>query len=221
MSEKCNVVRIGDQVLYLDDITLIRAPSWWNDNLVSFWIEDVRRSLPDYICLMAPSLVFLLSMMHEQNDINAFLGPLITPSMSHIIVPINSHFSSLSNESANITAVRTPGAHWSVLVASLPEARFVHFDSLRGSPNSPAAEHVASKLGGAFESLSNAPISAGEVPVQPNSFDCGPYSCSIIQQLCSSDDGLELETFCVNESLCRSARDLMANLVAAEQNNQT
>lgn len=217
MSEEPGLIRIGDQVLYPDDIELIRAPCWWNDNLVSFWIEDVRRYLPEHVCLMAPSLVFLLSMMHEQNDVNGFLESLTTASMTLVVVPINNHFSSLSAEAPNITTPQTPGAHWSVLVASLTEAKFVHFDSLRGSPNSVAADHVASKLRGAFESLATAPISTGEVPIQPNGYDCGPYSCSVIRQLCTTGSGLRLE---INESLCRSARVRMANLVATEQKNR-
>lgn len=220
MSEKCSIVRIGDQVLYSDDVALISAPFWWNDNLVSFWIEDVRRSLPDHICLLAPSVVFLLSLMHEQNDVNSLLESLTTPSTSQIIVPINNHFSSLCGEATNVTTARTPGSHWSVLVASLAEAKAVHFDSLRGSPNSAAAEHVASKLGGAFELLANAPISRGEVPLQPNSYDCGPYSCSVIRQLCTSQELLQLETFRVNEPVCRSTRKDMVNLVVNEQKNQ-
>lgn len=220
MPEECGVARIGDQVLYPDDIALIRAPCWWNDNLVSFWIENVRRSLPDHVCLMAPSLVFLLSMMQDQNDANGLLESLTTPSMSLVVVPVNSHFSSPSGAAANVTATRVLGSHWSVLVASLAEARFVHFDSISGSPNASAAERIASKLGGGFESLAKAPISTGKTPLQPNSYDCGPYSCSVIEQLCTSQAGLRLETFRVNESSCRRAREDMANLVINEQKDQ-
>lgn len=214
---KMSVVRIGDQVLYPEDIALIRAPCWWNDNLISFWIEHIRRDLSERLYLMTPSVIFLLSMMHTKEDAADLFASANLSLVSHVIVPINSHFSTLTSEAANAGTRATPGTHWSVLVGSLAESRFMHFDSLPGSPNACAAEHVASKLGGAFAQLANSSVAAGEVPVQPNSYDCGPYSCSVMHQLCTAGPRLQLEGFHVDESLCRHARKAMSDLVFSRE----
>lgn len=210
---KMSVVRCGDQVLYPDDVALIQAPCWWNDNLISFWIEHLRSSgLSDSIHLLSPSLVFLISALPSLGGLEDIFSSSELASKSHVIVPINSHFSSNGLQEVNLQ--ETPGHHWSVLVGSLPEGKYAHFDSLAKSPNMPAAELIAAKLGGIFVQLENAPVIAGNVPIQPNGYDCGPYCCSILAQLCQYRSELRLETFSVKSTLCARARESMIELVA-------
>jgi Ulp1 protease family, C-terminal catalytic domain len=213
-----SVARIGDQVLYPEDQALIPAPHWWNDNLISFWIEGLRlrNALPAHVAILPPSLVFLACTAPSPTTLQEMLVSLSLVSKTLVLAPINSHFASYAAGEHAGAPVAVTGVHWSLLAYSAAEARFFHFDTFRHSPNLPAAALVASKLGAVVGVAEESPaVAAADVPPQSNGDDCGPHCCSIMEQLCDAGAKFYGASFSVDENLCASARDSMAELVAS------
>jgi hypothetical protein len=212
------MVTIGDQTLHPEDIALVPAPHWWNDSLIGFSIERLRRSLPPPVAVLPPSLTFFLAAEHASPaDLCAQLGPHDLLSKALVLLPVNS-----ASASAVVGSSPVVGDHWSVLAFEKASQTFSHFDSLPHAPNMAAAAAIAKSLS-AFVMAAPPPdvdVVAARTPAQSGSSDCGPFAASVIQQLAAGAAGgaASVHETALDLAACASMRRDMGRLIRSVRN---
>lgn len=210
-------ITVGDQTLAASDFQLLGSGCWYNDNVISFFIEHLRLCLPALrepspLLIVPPNLLFFLAAgASSLEDIATEMASLSCEKRDLVILPVNS-----ASSPGTVLSVSTPmGAHWSLLVYERSSNTFLMLDSLRPSPNIEATSAIAMRLHQFFRSQKDAGTDARvvvhpNVPSQSNSADCGPFTCSFIEQVVLGSHqlpplgllGLELDS-----RACESFRD--------------
>ncbi|KAG9236282.1 hypothetical protein BJ875DRAFT_235958 [Amylocarpus encephaloides] len=163
-----------DVRLMKEDIDTLKN-DWLTDNCIAFWEEylereELKRYPSSHICLLRPSMVFML--MHT-NDALTLKDALPNFSKTtHIFLPIND---------ARNVSVAEGGSHWSLLLVSVTDGVAFHYDSMSPS-NYHEALHAARQLsvllGRKLEFMN-----LDDSPQQENGSDCGVYVCILMRHL--------------------------------------
>jgi sentrin-specific protease 8 len=133
------------------------------------------------ILFMVPSVVQMLALIEQPNELRMLFGALNIESKKQIILPLNDHSDPSSHG----------GSHWCVLVYN--DAKFEIFDSLGCSSAMLAKAHViASRLHAGFgcgapDQHGKLNVQAVNCPTQTNGYDCGVYAIAIAQYLASNN----------------------------------
>lgn len=179
---------LGDVTLYPSDIMLLHAPRWFNDSLVTFFLEHLRMTrlgglLSAPILLVPPSITYFLSVAQSRSDIAAQLEPLCLKSRALVILLVNS--ASSPTAIAAVPDNAPAGEHWSVLAFDRASSAFFAFDSLEDVPNEPSARSIAKTvipfLG--LERDIHPSFRIARTPMQENAYDCGPFACACVENL--------------------------------------
>ncbi|OAA52785.1 Ulp1 protease family protein [Beauveria brongniartii RCEF 3172] len=150
---------------------------WLTDSIISFWQEYLEReTLPRYpqanVCLLRPSMAFLLLRGHKLEDAAVRQSLPDLSKVSHIFLPIN------DNDRPSDAG---GGSHWSLLLVSLKDGIAFHYDSF-GNINQKHANDTTIRLAEilhrdlAFVNLEN-------TPQQGNNDDCGVFVCLLMRHL--------------------------------------
>jgi len=119
-----------DILLRDEDVNLLRGPEWLNDQVISFYFEYLAREKytdTNFGFVGGCLASFLINAGFE--DALSCTEPLKLKDKELILLPVN-------NSTDPTTA--NSGSHWSLLVISTADRRFLHFDSAEGVNKLPA-----------------------------------------------------------------------------------
>lgn len=159
------VVSYHESLLRRSDVDILLGPQWLNDQIISFYLEylehDRFADCKDRLLFVSPEVTQCLKML-PKDEIGIFLDPLGAQDKSFVFFPLNDH----QYDSAG-------GTHWSLVVYSRPEQKFLYIDSAKGSNWSTSKRFAAN----VWEALGcdEATVTLDTVPCfqQENSYDCG------------------------------------------------
>lgn len=159
------VLSYHESLLRRSDIAILLGPQWLNDQIISFYLEylehDRFASHKDTMLFVSPEVTQCLKML-PKSEISIFLDPLGATDKLFVFFPLNDH----QYDSAG-------GTHWSLVVYSRPEQKFLYIDSAKGSNWSTSKRFAAN----VWEALGcdGATVTLDTVPCfqQENSYDCG------------------------------------------------
>lgn len=180
-SNTCSVT-LGDVTITEDDVRFLRAPNWLNDQLLSLWVELLRRDGGggDKCAIIAPNLAFFL-MLAGASDVADALSALELPAKECVVLFIND------------STGDTHGTHWSVLAYHRSADVFRMYDS-GGDINAPAARKMANVL---VSHLGTSRATVGfrkvTMPQQKNSYSCGDFACAVAHKILSSNGDIDFE----------------------------
>ncbi|KAJ3477404.1 hypothetical protein NLG97_g8850 [Lecanicillium saksenae] len=165
-----------DASLTVGDVKSLKN-DWLSDNVITFWQEYLEReTLPRYpqarICLLRPSMAFLLMRTQTQDmrQINNTLPNLA--KATHIFLPINDNHNVGDAEG---------GSHWSLLLVSVLDGVAFHYDSLGGanySEGNLTTRKLSQVLGRQLRF-----VNLEDSPQQENGSDCGVFVCLLMRHL--------------------------------------
>lgn len=193
-----NLCKVGDDIkilqffdisIYKEDLFNMKDDEWLNDNNISFIYEYLERYQlqsfidenfikRDSICLLRPSMVYLLANTPDPSCLKGVLPPL--EKADFIFLPIN--------DSGDVEAVGD-GSHWSLVAISMLDRKALVYDTLEKANNKEALE-VIKKL---IEYLNNDRFDeryfqleeVEKTPQQLNGSDCGILTSQITSFLLS------------------------------------
>ncbi|EDV98185.1 GH22976 [Drosophila grimshawi] len=159
-----------DSCLRMSDVHLLQGPFWLSDQILSFYYE------------------YLSHVKYKNNKDVYFIAPEVTQCMKYmddselelLFEKQNAYrkrfmfFALNDNESSS-----EGGTHWSLLVLSLPQQTFFHFDSC-GNSNVRASRRLMNKVKYGL-GMQQTRFRAMNCLQQANGFDCG------IHVICTTD----------------------------------
>lgn len=163
------VLSYHESLLRQSDVSILLGPQWLNDQIISFYLEYLEHDrfgqFKDRLLFVSPEVTQCLKMLPKQ-EMSIFLDPLGASDKSFVFFPLNDH----QFDSAG-------GTHWSLMVFSRPDQRFLYIDSATGS-NWTTSKRFAANVWEALVGISvvdRLPVSLDTVPCfqQENSYDCG------------------------------------------------
>jgi sentrin-specific protease 8 len=136
---------------------------------IAFWEEYMEHGVLSArsaarICLLRPSMVFMLMQTPDPATLKDALPPL--HRFTHIFMPINDNTNPETAEG---------GSHWTLLLVSLIDDVAFHYDSLRPSNYEPA--RLATKKLEQVVGKKLTFVDIEDTPQQDNGSDCGIYVC--------------------------------------------
>lgn len=159
------VLSYHETLLRRSDVVVLLGPLWLNDQIISFYLEYLEHDrfahVKDSVLFVSPDVTQCLKML-PRNEMSIFLDPLNATEKSFVFFPLNDH----QFDSAG-------GTHWSLVVYSRPDQKFLYIDSAKGSNWSTSkrfASNVYKALGCALEGVT---LDAVPCFQQENSYDCG------------------------------------------------
>lgn len=179
-------VTLGDVTITEDDVRLLREPNWLNDQLLSLWVELLRRnSDPNNndngsdVAIIPPNLAFFIQYA-AHDDVSLSLKSLSLKSKRRVVLFIN-------DSAAEASGIH--GTHWSVLCYDRPTDTFRTYDSAPGgSSNFGVSRNIANilvkHLGTDRKSVSFGHVN---IPCQNDAYSCGDFSCAVAQILLDDD----------------------------------
>ncbi|KAJ9523635.1 hypothetical protein QJQ45_007288 [Haematococcus lacustris] len=202
------VLSYGDVLLREGDLALLDPPNWFNDQLISFFFELLSREegvavcgprpggAPGPVLLVPPSLTFLLSMLGQWQELDAFLAPLQVQLSSHqLLEPVAKRqlvLFALNNNTDSTAA--NGGSHWSLLVFHAATHTLRHYDSSPGTNAAVARSFARLLMPWLRHTLAGSTAETGPAlqlheaggPRQANAHDCGVYICAGARFLCGA-----------------------------------
>lgn len=159
------VLSYHETLLRQSDVAILLGPQWLNDQIISFYLEYLEHDrfahVKDRVLFVSPEVTQCLKML-PKNEMDVFLEPLKANDKSFVFFPLNDHqFDSPG------------GTHWSLVVFSRPDQKFLYVDSSKGSNWSTSKRFAAN----VWEALGcdEHNVTLDMVPCfqQENSYDCG------------------------------------------------
>jgi sentrin-specific protease 8 len=190
-------VSLGDVLLRPADIALIHAPSWLNDNLLSFFIEHAQfffEPIMANVLLVSPSVSFLLAQSPCQSDNHAIVEMLNVGSKDWVLFAINDHTS--------VHAIG--GTHWSLLVYVKQTGSFRHYDSSPGRRSRIASARLIRQISSSMAPGIDCTLTHVDLmPQQSNGYDCGVYVLKLMELICQwiSAEGSDFDLEAHDEEL--------------------
>ncbi|KAL6746424.1 hypothetical protein V8C86DRAFT_2943780 [Haematococcus lacustris] len=191
------VLSYGDVLLREGDLALLDPPNWFNDQLISFFFELLSREegvavcgprpggAPGPVLLVPPSLTFLLSMLGQWQELDAFLAPLQVAKRQLVLFALNNNTDSTAANG---------GSHWSLLVFHAATHTLRHYDSSPGTNAAVARSFARLLMPWLRHTLAGSTAEIGPAlqlheaggPRQANAHDCGVYICAEARFLCGA-----------------------------------
>lgn len=164
-----------DILLYEEDVDLLRGPEWLNDQVISFYFEYLAREKfksTNFGFVGGCLASFLVNAGFE--DALSNIQPLKLKKKDMILLPVN-----------NSRDPTTPnsGSHWSLLVVSMADKQFLHFDSGEGANKLPA-RLLSEKMQRLLELGRHSRVTTAECARQTNCYDCGMYCLGAADIIC-------------------------------------
>lgn len=169
------VLSYHESLLRRSDVDILLGPLWLNDQIISFYLEYLKHDrfahFKDLVLFVSPEVTQCLKML-PKNEMSIFLDPLGASNKSFIFFPLNDHqFDSPG------------GTHWSLVVYSRPDQKFMYIDSSKGSNWSTSKRFAANvwEALGCDEEI----VVLDAVPCfqQENSYDCGIHVLFNVEKL--------------------------------------
>jgi len=156
------IVDYGDTLIRESEIQILKTNQWLNDAVIGFYFEYLsNHSHNDKIAFYGPGVTQLLKLLPNSEEVQCILGE-VSESTLYCLWPVN--------DSSDVETASS-GSHWSLLVFSRPDNKFLHFDSF-GVSNEFAAMKLYQKLS-PFISSSSSFQSFEGCCHQANGRDCG------------------------------------------------
>lgn len=199
------VLSYHDCLIRVSDIKILRSNKWLNDAIIGFYLtflEKERFHLNDEVLLIGPEVTQCLK-ESPSSDVPLFLDPLDAKKKKYIFMAVND-----SGKSAG-------GTHWSLLLCSQPDNRFLHYDSSAHS-NYQSALKLAFNLGKYFNLGEEPDMEEMSSLQQDNSYDCGIYLIcnleNIVGHLTTIDDDIKSVPY-VKKELVATRRKYILELI--------
>ncbi|BFU23727.1 Ulp1 protease family catalytic domain containing protein [Entamoeba histolytica HM-1:IMSS-B] len=174
-----SISTIGDVTLYSCDEKLVKN-GWFNDNLICYQIEYIKKEFPLKGILIIDPLGFVLLSLGDEKQL---LNDLNAKEYHHIIITVNDL---TDNNTVN------NGSHWTLLYIDILSKIGYYYDSVP-SHSTFHAEILLNKISLYF----GFPIAfhKAHCPLQTNGFDCGPHVLANIYAICTllSDNSHDFE----------------------------
>ncbi|ODN02556.1 putative protein-specific protease 1 [Orchesella cincta] len=165
MSHGKVVLDYGDSLIRESEVDILKTNQWLNDAVIGFHFEYLGNQAKSHndpkLELYGPAVTQLLKLIPSSEELQCILGDGLE-TIEYAVWPVND-----STE----TEKGYSGSHWSLLVFSRPDNKFMHFDSYGGS-NESAARMLYKKLSPLFSSTSTFHDFEG-CCAQANGRDCG------------------------------------------------
>ena len=158
----------GDVQVFQQDLASVYDGQWITDAIIALAYERLRQH-DKRVCLLDPSVVHLVSQIHDSEWLASALPPDLHQSPM-IFMPVNNN---------NTTGVG--GSHWSLVVFDRPSSTWYYYDSI-GSMNLPFAQRIVAKL---TLWTGTTHFAIVDTPNQVNGYDCGVYVIFITELLLS------------------------------------
>jgi len=171
-----------DSLIRESEIEILKTNQWLNDAVIGFYFEYLSNHSHDKIAFYGPAVTQLLKMLPDIDEVKSVFGE-IPESTLYCLWPVN--------DSSDVEK-GSSGSHWSLLVFSRPDNKFLHFDSLVGRN-----EDAARKLYGRVSPLIGASSSfhpVEECIAQDNGRDCGLHvlgNAKLIKEFTNSNKKAE------------------------------
>lgn len=169
-----------DSLLRFSDVELLKGPYWLNDQIISFYFEYLQKQKfgsNNSILFISPEVTQLMKLMHG-HDLEGLLKEIHVIDKDFVFFALN-----------NNETTKAGGSHWSLLVLSMPESTFFHYDSSNKS-NLSHCEHFVRDLKAAMKST-NLKIKSPKCLQQNNSYDCGIHVLSMADKIGEFVDQVE------------------------------
>ncbi|CAH8486943.1 unnamed protein product [Dicrocoelium dendriticum] len=165
-----------DCLLRSDDFETLNEGHWINDNILSFVLEYMRRTVfgeHSNILFLDPSVTQLVK-LGDYTSVTDLMESLGSSGKSWIFCIVNDSMSTFCE-----------GTHWSLLVLSPTLGEAYHLDTLQSDANYRSAVKVATALAAYYQKPDLVYVKHLPVVVQNNSCDCGIYTIVFLELICS------------------------------------
>jgi len=155
-------VDYGDSLIRESEVQILKTNQWLNDAVIGFYFDYLsNHSHNDSIAFYGPGVTQLLKLLPNSEEVQCILGE-VSESILYCLWPVN--------DSSDIETASS-GSHWSLLVYSRPDNKFLHFDSWGGA-NEFAARKLYQKLSPFIASTASF-HAVEDCSSQANGRDCG------------------------------------------------
>ncbi|CAL8074217.1 unnamed protein product [Orchesella dallaii] len=160
------ILDYGDSLIRESEVDILKTNQWLNDAVIGFYFEYLGNQAKSHdnqpkIELYGPAVTQLIKLIPTYEELKCILGEGLE-TIEYALFPVND---------SSDTDKGSSGSHWSLLVYSRPDDKFMHFDSYGGS-NEYAARLIHRKLTPLFSSTSTFHDFEG-CCAQSNGRDCG------------------------------------------------
>ena len=157
-----------------EDLASLEEGHWISDSVISLWFDYLQNEICDEksnILFIPPSVTQLLK-EGVTDDFNIILEPLNIWKKKYIFLAVND----------NKIVSKVGGQHWSLLLYTLRENMWYHYDSMN-SVNLREARYLAGRVQDYLQPEATPKITEAICSQQGNSYDCGAYIMAYTQEI--------------------------------------
>ena len=159
-----------DVSIYQGDLDTLKPGQWLNDQIISFSMARIEKTLHDSgtaVRFLDASLVSCLRLQlddDDEDDTKGFVEGIGLTTSSAVVVPLT-----------NRTSMDTHSTHWSLLYIDLNDDLALHLDS-HHNYNHGAAEMATSDIYQLLKRAEVPEVIDVKCPQQENGYDCGIFT---------------------------------------------
>ena len=174
VSFKTSSISLFNTTINNEDLTSLEEGHWINDSVISLWFEYLQNEVCDEksnILFIPPSVTQLLK-EGVTDDFSIILEPLNIWKKKYIFLAV----------SDNKIVSKVGGQHWSLLMYTLKENMWYHYDSLNNL-NLREARYLVGRVQDYLRPETTPKITEAVCSQQGDNYDCGAYIMAYTQEI--------------------------------------